>query len=197
MSKYSAHDALADPLTGVLKNLLGITDPATLGAAEANLVAARSRQLALKPLPGNFDLTHLQAIHKYLFQDLYTWAGQLRTVDISKGTTRFANCAFLHSAAAYIFGQLANEKLLIGLALEEFSQRAAYYLGELNALHPFRDGNGRTQREFMSHLAQKNGLVLDWADASQQEIIAVSEESFHGRLTSLAALILRIARRTS
>lgn len=194
MSRYSAFDGQSDPLTGVLKNLLGITDPATFDAVEADLVAARSRQLTLRPLSGNFDLAHLQAIHNYLFQDLYEWAGQLRTVDISKGTSRFANCAFLHTSAAYIFGQLVKENLLIGLGSKEFSERAAYYLGELNALHPFRDGNGRTQREFMSHLERKNGLILDWADASQQEIITVSEESFHGRLTSLSELIFRITR---
>jgi fido (protein-threonine AMPylation protein) len=93
---------------------------------------------------------------------VYAWAGQLRTIDISKGGNRFAHHGFIAGAAASIFAGLAVEKYLAGLAPDAFSDRAAHYLGELNALHPFREGNGRAQREFISHLAQANGYYIAW-----------------------------------
>ena len=142
MSRYADSDPYLDPVTGVLKNRLDIADESTLEQTEAALVATRSYELAQSPPKGRFDLAHIQAIHKYLFSDLYEWAGQLRTVDISKGGNQFAFHGRIESAAATIFQQLAKEDHLIGLGPEAFSDRAAYYLGELNALHPFREGNG-------------------------------------------------------
>ncbi len=87
MSRYSDSDPYLDPTTHVLINRLGITDKSTLEQTEAALVATRSFELSQAPLKGRFDLAHLQAIHKHLFSDLYEWAGQLRTIDISKGGT--------------------------------------------------------------------------------------------------------------
>ena len=95
MSRYSSHDEYVDPATGVLKNRLGITDTATLETTEAQFVAARARELTHQPIPGAFDLSHLQAIHRHLFGDLYEWAGHLRTVDLTKDTSRFAHHAFI------------------------------------------------------------------------------------------------------
>jgi cell filamentation protein len=154
-------------------------------------VATRSYELAQSPPKGRFDLAHIQAIHKYLFSDLYEWAGQLRTVDISKGGNQFAFHGRIESAAATIFQQLAKEDHLIGLGPEAFSDRAAYYLGELNALHPFREGNGRAQREFISHLAQASGYYVAWENIAPAELLADSIASFHGNISKLAALIRR------
>src|ERR1700722_8550752 len=99
MSRYSGDDNYLDPVSGILKNRFGIVDAATLEIAEADLVAARSRELAQSPLKGRFDLNHLLAIHRYLFGDLYEWAGELRTVDISKNDNLFAHHAHIGSAA--------------------------------------------------------------------------------------------------
>jgi cell filamentation protein len=125
MSRYSDSDPYLDPATGVLKNRLNIADGASLEQTEANLVAARSYELSRRPLKGRFDLAHLQDIHKYLFGDLYEWAGQLRTVDISKGGNRFAHHKRIESAAGPTFQQLARENHLVGLGAEAFSDRAA------------------------------------------------------------------------
>ncbi len=189
MSRYSSHDPNVDTVSGVLKNRLGITDAATLEKAEAALVAARSFELSQAPLKGRFDLAHLQAIHRYLFRDLYEWAGQLRTVDISKGDQRFAHHVHLTSAAVPIFEQLAKENYLAGLDPVAFSDRAAHYLGELNALHPFREGNGRAQREFVSHLAHAAGYYLAWENVKPPDMLQASIESFQGDTSKLAALI--------
>jgi cell filamentation protein len=189
MSQYSGHDHYLDPASGVLINRFGITDTAALEATEADLVAARSRELAQTPLEGGFDLAHLQAIHRYLFGDLYTWAGQLRTIDISKGGNLFAHHAHIGPAAAQIFKQLAEENHLAGFDPGAFSDRAAHYLGEMNALHPFREGNGRAQREFISHLAHANGYYVAWENVKQPEMLQASIESFNGDTSKLAALI--------
>jgi len=90
MPRYSDLDAYVDFKTGVLKNLLGIQDQALLEASEADLVSIRSLELAISPIRGSFDLAHLRRIHWHLFRDVYAWAGELRTVDISKGDNRFA-----------------------------------------------------------------------------------------------------------
>jgi cell filamentation protein len=73
-------------------------------------VATRSYELSRSPLSGGFDLAYLLAIHRYLFSDIYEWAGELRTIDISKGGNRFAHWAYIGSAAAPIFERIAQEK---------------------------------------------------------------------------------------
>ena len=191
MPRYSGNDHYIDPESGVLKNRLNITDEALLEAIEADFVAERSRELFESPLNGRFDLDHLQAIHLHLFGDVYEWAGQLRTVDISKGGHLFAHHGHIASAAKPVFEQLAAEKHLIGLSLSAFSERAAYFLGELNALHPFRDGNGRAQREFVSLLAQAAGYYIAWQNVTRANMLQASVESFRGNTSKLAEIIRR------
>jgi len=189
MSRYSGLDDYLDPASGVLRNRLGITDAATLEHAEASLVATRSYELSRAPIEGLFDLAHLQAIHRCLFGDVYEWAGELRTIDIAKGGHLFAHHAHLVGAAEPIFNRLAEEKHLAGLSPANFSVRAAHYLGELNALHPFREGNGRAQREFVSHLARAAGYYVAWENMKQPAMLQASIESFQGDTSKLAALI--------
>ena len=189
MPRYSDDDPYLDAASGVLKNRLGIADAATLEQAEAALVATRSYELSTTALTGRFDIDHLRAIHRYLFGDVYEWAGQFRTIDISKGGNLFAHHSHIASAAADIFRKLADEKHLIGLDPAAFSARAAHYLGELNALHAFREGNGREQREFLSHLAHAAGYYIAWEGVKPQELLQASIESFRGDVSELASLI--------
>jgi cell filamentation protein len=190
MAKYEGQDHYLDPDTGVLENKLGIKDEDELRRAEASLVAWRSFELSEKSIQGPFDLDHLKAIHKHLFGDLYEWAGEIRDIDLARDNSYFANHKYIVSAAREIFPRLAEENYLKGLDASTFSARAAFYLGGLNALHPFRDGNGRAQREFINHLAFKNGYFIEWANVSQNSMIQASIESFHrGDHSKFAALI--------
>ena len=191
MSRYSSHDESVDPATGVLKNRLGISDATTLAQTEAEFVAERARELTHQPIPGTFDLPHLQAIHRHLFGDLYEWAGHLRTVDLTKDTNRFAHHAHVERAAAPIFRELAQEHYLRGLEPAEFSRRAAHYLAELNALHPFRDGNGRALRALFSQVAHDSGYTIVWKHMTQAEMLEASRRSFSGDLAPLTTLIQR------
>lgn len=189
--KYSNTDRYLDPDTGVLKNKLGIRDSTVLEQREADYAAARSYELALQPIKGNFDLAHLCAIHRHLFGDVYAWAGELRDVDIAKDDSFFAHHTYLEAAAHSLFAQLARENHLVGLDPPAFSARVAYYLSEINALHPFRDGNGRAQREFISHLAYENGYFIDWSSISKADLVRASVESFRTGDSSLLADLIR------
>ena len=190
MAKYEGQDHYLDPATGVLRNRLGITDAGELEQAEASLVAWRSYELSQQPIVGQFDLAHLQAIHRHLFGDVYDWAGELRTIDLFKGTSYFANHRHLLNAARTLFKKLEQERHLHDLDTTAFSYRAAYYLSEINALHPFREGNGRAQREFIHQLAQTNGYFIDWTTIDRDDLMQASIEAFHqGNTTKLAVLI--------
>ncbi len=189
--KYSNKDHYLDPDTGVLRNKLGIRDSAILEQREADYAAARSYELALHPIKGSFDLAHLCAIHRHLFGDVYDWAGELRDVDVAKGDSLFAHHTHIEAAAKPIFEQLAQENYLAGLEARAFSERAAHYLGEINALHPFREGNGRAQREFINHLAYKNGYFIAWSAISVADMVQASIESFHAGNTAKFAELIR------
>ena len=189
MAHYSTDDPYTDPGTGVLFNLLGITDQKALDEAEADIVSARLVELAQRPVSGNFDTAHLQAIHRHLFSDIYEWAGSFRTIGISKGNSMFCMPAHLDSFGAAIFRTLHQERRLSGLALPQFVERAAYFLGELNAFHPFREGNGRTQREFIRQLAATNGFEVMWSNVSADRMIEASIASFSNDLNPLIRIL--------
>lgn len=172
-------DPYVYPDTDVLRNLRGIRDGEELGEFEARLTFLRGLQLASSPIAGEYDLTHLQALHRYLFTGLYEWAGELRTVVLAK-TDLFCLPEHIESYGAEIFDKLAEESHLRGLDRELFIDRLAHYLGDVNALHPFRDGNGRAQRAFFAQLAADAGYRLDWQLVDQQANIDASVAAMQG-----------------
>ena len=190
MSRYDADDTYCYPGTDVLRNKAEITNAEDLDAYEGELSTLRSIEILENPIAGQFDLAHLQRIHLALFQDVYEWAGKIRTVDISRGNSRFANVRFIESAASDIFNKLARENWLRGLDADTLSKRLAHYLSEINALHPFREGNGRVQRIFISQLSQSAGYQLDYSDLEQEQIYQAMELAFNGDESILANLIL-------
>ena len=175
--------------SGVLRNLLGLKDQAGLDKAESSLSFLRTSEMRERPVKAEFDLAHLQEIHKRLFGDVYDWAGQIRQVEIQKGNTAFALQTAIEGAARQLFAQLAQEQPLQGLNIDKFSARAGHYLGEINVLHPFREGNGRTQREFMGQLAEASGYKIDWSVTGQADMIRASIEAYNGDSSGLARLI--------
>ena len=154
-------DPYSDPVAGVLYNKLGLGTAAGLKAAEREITHAALILLDESPVSPSYDLPHLQEIHKRIFGDIYEWAGQIRTVAIAKGAM-FCLPQYIDSSAAVIFGELHDEDCLRGLRRDAFVGRLAHYLGEVNALHPFREGNGRAQRAFFGQLARDAGFTLAW-----------------------------------
>jgi cell filamentation protein, protein adenylyltransferase len=154
-------DPYSDPVTGVLYNKLGLGTAAELEAAEREITHAALIMLGDSPVAPSYDLAHLQAIHQRIFGDIYEWAGKIRTVAIAKGAL-FCLPRHIESSAAIVFRELREEGFLRGLDRGVFVGRLSYYLGEVNALHPFRDGNGRTQRALFGQLARDAGSTLAW-----------------------------------
>lgn len=154
-------DPYLDPGSGVLRNKLGITDADALAQAEADLTFARLVELGAGRIDGAYDLRHLQDFHAHIFGDVYEWAGELRTVNITRSHT-FALAGFIEEAGAGVFEAIAGEAYLAGLARNEFVQRLGHHLAEINALHPFREGNGRAQRAFLAQLASEAGYRIAW-----------------------------------
>ena len=192
MSRYDADDVYCIPGTAVLKNKAGITDQDQLDEYEGDFTAIRLLELTQNPVEGSFDLAHLCKIHQYLFQDVYEWAGEVRTVDIIRGDSRFCNVRHIQSYSNTVFSALAAEKYLVNLKPKVFANRLAHYLSEINAIHPFREGNGRVQRLFISQLAKQTGYSLDYSALDQAELYPVMQESFLGNVKPLADLIFKI-----
>ena len=150
------------PDSSVLKNKLDIRDPVLLRKVEADLSTARQAEIFRTPVVGRFTATHLCNIHRKLLGDVYSFAGHFRREDIAKGPTRFVTYSQIKEKLQKLLGQLQQEKWLENVPFEAFAARSAYYMAELNYIHPFREGNGRAIREFMRLLFLHNGYVVQW-----------------------------------
>lgn len=183
MSGYSRFD---DPYcykdTGVLRNLRGLR---SLDALEAFEVAAFTVRARDKLPTGKFDPAHYRAIHHHLFQDIYDWAGQYRTIRIAKGSAMFCFPEHIEGQMDLLFAGLSATPFLPGASRDEFIPAAARFLGDLNAVHPFREGNGRTQLTFLFLLGARAGIGLDMTRIRPREILAAMIASFDGKLESL------------
>lgn len=186
-------DSYVYPGTDVLRNIPGIRDGDELERFEARLTFLRGLQLASEPIAGDYDLAHLQAFHRYLFAGLYEWAGELRTVVLAK-TDLFCLPEHIESYGAEIFGQLTEENRLCGLDRDRFIDRLAHYLGDVNALHPFRDGNGRAQRAFFVQLAFVAGYRLDWQLVDPQVNTDASIAAMQGNEVPMRSLLDEITK---
>lgn len=174
-------DPYVDPQSGILRNNFGLTDQQSLDRMEANTVSVRSILLQLNPLKGNFDSDHLKAIHSYLFRDVYDWAGKFRTIPLAKAedvrggrVIRFTPPDLIESELKRVFDQLADENFLEGLPRKEFARKIAGLFSEINRIHPFREGNGRTQRQFVRQLADSLGFRIHFEVVSKERLIQAS-----------------------
>ncbi|MEV7601630.1 Fic family protein [Kitasatospora sp. NPDC089797] len=182
-------DPYLDPDSGVLRNKLGITDPQALAAAEADITAARLTRLAERPLPGAYDLAHLQAFHREIFGSIYPWAGQIRSVEIAK-TDRFCLVRMIPGFADDIFGRLARRQdYLRGLDRDGFLDGLADLYGDVNALHPHREGNGRAQRAYLGQLAADAGHPIDWTRLDPERNVLASIASLSGNNGPLRSML--------
>jgi cell filamentation protein len=172
-------DPYADPVTGVLRNKLGLDTAEELAAAEREITQAALILLRESPAGTTYDLPYLCAIHRRIFGDIYEWAGQIRTVSIAKGSP-FCLPQFIESASADIFRALSGENFLRYLERGTFIDRLTFYLGEVNAVHPFREGNGRTQRAFFEQLTRGAGFTLDWQHLEAARNIEASAAIMRG-----------------
>jgi len=159
---------------------------------EGRAALRRELVLARHRFRRTFDLDHLRLLHGWLFRDVYDWAGQIRTVPINKDGSEFAQPRFIESQMNRIASELREEQRLQSTAASALAGRLAYYFGELNALHPFREGNGRVQRLFLRHVLEPRDLMLAWESVTADEMVAVSIAVHCGDERPAQALFERI-----
>jgi cell filamentation protein len=189
------YDAIDDPYTyensTVLLNKLDLREQAELDAFEAEISSARADE----PLPeGNLDFTHYKAVHHHLFQDVYEWAGNSRTVRMFKGGNPFCFPENIENQAMKLFGELQADSFLQGLDQSTFVDKAAHFLAELNVIHAFREGNGRSQLTFFTLLADYAGQPIDLDKLDPHKMLAAMIASFDGDEAKLANVIQGLVR---
>lgn len=184
------YDAVSDPYcypgSTVLINKLGLREQSLLDAFEAEITSQR----AAEPLPhGRLDAPHYLAIHAHLFQDVYEWAGHIRTVRISKNGNAFCYPEYINAELTKLFDGLQTAHHFRSLPGIIFAEHAAHFISELNAIHAFREGNGRTQLTFLTLLADWCGHPLDLQRMNPAIMLDAMIRSFGGEENRLNDVI--------
>lgn len=181
-----AEDPYCYPGTTVLRNRAGLRDQAALDVFEHEAVLQRaSEPMAVRSL----GVRQYRAVHRHLFGDVYPWAGQFRTVRIAKGGNPFCYPEHIAAAIDRLFAGLRRQRWLRRLSADDFARHAAHFLAELNAIHPFREGNGRTRLVFLALLAERAGHPLDFERMNPATMLAAMVRSFAGDEAPLAGVL--------
>lgn len=177
------------PGTQILINKFDIHDEQRLNAMEREVSIVKAAVLSNK-ITGKFDLEHLKSIHRFLFEDIYSWAGQIRTVDIVKGNI-FCLVQFIETQFIDLYEKLKEDNFLEGESdIEYVSKKISFYLSELNVVHPFREGNGRTQRIYCQQLCMNTRhFYLDFSMVGENEMLEASVDSFVRKYDKMDLLI--------
>lgn len=191
-SRYDANE-IEDPYTyrgtDCLKNKLGLRDAETLQAFELEMSTVRADE----PLPaGRFGPAHYRRIHHHLFQDVYGWAGRYRAISTSNGGNLFCRPQFIEREMTRLFDRVKSVDLLLGSAREPFVQCVSGFLSDLNAIHLFREGNGRTQLAFLHLLALRAGHPLEIERIEPATFLAAMIRSFAGDIEPLCEQLTAI-----
>ncbi|KYN91108.1 cell filamentation protein Fic [Vibrio cidicii] len=186
--KYGvAQDHYCYPDSTTLINLLNIRDSEELDEAEVAFSEYRYNEyLSQVSVLDDFDIKHFKFLHRVLFQDVYQWAGELRDVDISKGSTRFCHCAYIERELIRQLkripqlGECPDRRTFIQLTTDIFC--------EINVIHPFREGNGRATRFFFEELVFVAGYELSWPEISKQKWVEANIQGYVGNLSLLESI---------
>lgn len=174
-SKYDVYTTVQSlycyPDSDVLKNKLNIRNKDELKAAEEEFTAVKQLVLLQDPVKGYFTKTHLLRIHRFLFEDVYPFAGQIRREQISKGDTMFYPPDTIDRELNRVFAAIHENKLLKEKKAYEQIQNLSWTMAELNIIHPFREGNGRSIRELIRCMALVYGIHLNWGNTDRDTLI--------------------------
>jgi cell filamentation protein len=191
--KYHGTENYCYPGTDVLRNKQGITDEIILTNAEREITSLRLLMIRDMQVMGRFDLVHLCSIHRFVFSDIYDWAGELRRGEfLAKENSIFCRGQYLEENAKNTFSKLLQENYLQNLEKEQFIERLAFYMSEVNALHPFREGNGRTAREFFRQLSLNADYILDFGSVDKKQLLVADIDAFNGQYAALIAILDKI-----
>lgn len=166
--------------TSCLINKFGIKDEVILKELETTITLNKITEYSLNPLFYSFDVQHYKSIHRYLFGDIYDWAGEYRTVDMSKKGTIFAEAENVENLMSNCFKRLNDKNLFQGLKFDDFIDDFVDFYCVTNMIHPFREGNGRTQRVFLTQFINKNGYDIDFFEIDTDELMIATIQSANG-----------------
>ena len=180
-SKYDVYTTTQSiycyPDSNVLKNKLNIRDNKLLKTAEEEITLIKQMELLKNPIKGNFSKAHLMNIHKFIFEDIYSFAGKIRREQISKADTMFYPPNLIDRELNKVFAKIKEKNMLKEIDKEKVFDSLAYVMAELNIIHPFREGNGRTIREFIRLIAKRMGYDLNWGNVDKEELLEASIQS--------------------
>ncbi|MBQ7036036.1 MAG: Fic family protein [Clostridia bacterium] len=174
-SKYDVYTTTQSiycyPSSNVLKNKLNIRDNKLLKTAEEEITLIKQMELLKNPIKGNFSKAHLMNIHKFIFEDIYSFAGKIRREQISKADTMFYPPNLIDRELDKVFAKIKEKNMLRETDEEKVFDNLAYVMAELNVIHPFREGNGRSIREFIRLMAKRMGYDLNWGNVDKEELL--------------------------
>ena len=177
-SKYDVYTTTQSiycyPDSNVLKNKLNIKDNKLLKTAEEEITLIKQMELLKNPIKGNFLKAHLMNIHKFIFEDIYSFAGKIRREQISKTDTLFYPPNLIDRELDKVFVKIKEKNMLKETDEEKIFDNLAYVMAELNIIHPFREGNGRSVREFIRLMAKRMGYDLNWGNVDREELLEAS-----------------------
>ena len=177
-SKYDVYTTTQSiycyPDSNVLKNKLNIRDNKLLKTAEEEITLIKQMELLKNPIKGNFSKAHLMNIHKFIFEDIYSFAGKIRREQISKADTMFYPPNLIDRELDKVFAKIKEKNMLRETDEEKVFDNLAYVMAELNIIHPFREGNGRSIREFIRLMAKRMGYDLNWGNVDKEELLEAS-----------------------
>jgi cell filamentation protein len=176
--------------TTCLINKLGIKDELEFSKAESAITFAKASLLEQTPLDGLFDFEHYKAIHKFLFEDLFDWAGQIRTINLSKKGTVFVPANEIESISLPCFSKIAVQNYFKNYNFNKYVDKITELFCDINMLHPFREGNGRTQRAFFTQLIRFAGHDINFADIDSDLLMITTIQASGGVTDNLRALFL-------
>lgn len=181
----SATDDHCYPGTTVLINKLDIRDQEKLNEAELFIVSVKSLQFEMEPFPEDLDFAYYKRLHQFIFGELYDWAGSVRSIDISKQRTRFCPAAEIPALAEAMFSRIKDPQRFTHVTRDTFVFELADFYSDVNYLHPFREGNGRTQRLFFRQLAERFGYHLDFSAVDSELMMLATIHAASGVLDTL------------
>jgi fic protein family len=159
--------------SSVLENKLNITTEEKLKEYETKMVALKLASIDKADFKRTYDEEHLKAIHKYLFEDVYDFAGQYRLENITKDNFIFSQYQYIDENIKEVFKK-TNIQSLEDLPFEELIIKLSDFMTDLNVLHPFREGNGRATREFIREFLDKLGFEINWFEIDYNDILRAS-----------------------
>ncbi len=181
-----------DKETGILRNLADITDPDALLFFESGAVTKRIQELYENPIKIK-NIKSLFAIHQHLFQDIYSWAGEKRIVEINKAGKQFFPTIYFENAFQFIDSLISDYKKISKNDKHKIAEQLAKILDNVNYLHPFREGNGRAQREFLRLLALEKGLALNLNPPDNKKVYELyMQGTINSDVKALEKLILEL-----